>query len=143
MPNVLETVSEQWEPLIVGFACQRCMVDRPAGASTVRFIPLPCLVRANPQLVVRALQKGADGLFLAGGECRSCPQAQGISSTLNRLVLMHRLLEFIGMEPERFQVWLVGTDGESGQAELLADRINTMEKTVRALGPNKKLRDER
>ncbi|MDI6880137.1 MAG: hydrogenase iron-sulfur subunit [Desulfitobacteriaceae bacterium] len=142
MPDVLETVSEQWEPLIVGFACRHCRDDRPAGAAKVRLITLPCLGRANPQLVVRALQKGADGLFLAGGECRGCPWAQGISSTLNRLVLMRRLLEFLGLETERFQVWLVGAGLNQGQTESLAGRINAMEKTVRALGPNKKLRDE-
>lgn len=141
MLSVVKPDIEHWEPLIIGFTCQRSLSICPSGIPNLRQIPVLCLGRVNPQLVIKALQKGADGIFFAGGRCRHCPQAQGISSTLNRLLLMQRLTQFLGVEAERFQVWFSPDSLQSAEGHD-EDRIAKMVADIKQLGPNKKLREE-
>jgi coenzyme F420-reducing hydrogenase delta subunit len=50
---------------------------------------------------------------------------------------MTKLLEFVGVEPERFKVrWVAGSE-----ANRFVDVCTQMSEEVRALGPNRKLRD--
>ncbi len=52
---------------------------------------------------------------------------------------MKRMLEFVGVEPGRFHArWLSGSE-----AQKFADTITSITEQVKALGPNKKLRDIR
>ena len=141
MLRVVEPDIEDWEPLIIGFTCQRSLSICQSGIPNLRQIPVLCLGRVNPQLVIKALQQGADGIFLAGGRCRHCPQAQGISSTLNRMLLMQRLTQFFGLEAERFQVWFSQEALQSAE-DYDEDRIAKMMSDIKQLGPNKKLREE-
>lgn len=128
--------------MIIGFACHRCSPPDVPFNPNLAVIPLHCLGRMNPQLLLQAFCKGADGVFLAGNDCHRCPYAQGISSTLNRLRLAQRMLGFLGLEPERVQIWL--RHQESDQAEwLYAHALFDMAAELKALGPNMKFREER
>lgn len=50
---------------------------------------------------------------------------------------MQRLLEFVGVDPQRFQVrWISGSEGQK-----FAQVITDMTEDIKALGPNRKLRD--
>lgn len=50
---------------------------------------------------------------------------------------MQRMLEFTGVEPQRFQVrWVSGSEGPR-----FAQIISELTEEVKALGPNRKLRD--
>ena len=52
-------------------------------------------------------------------------------------MLMKRMLEYIGIEPERFQTkWISGSE-----ANKFAETIKEMTEEIKALGPNRKLRD--
>lgn len=52
--------------------------------------------------------------------------------------MMQGLLEFVGIEPERFHVtWVSGSEGQR-----FADLISELTAKVRSLGPNRKLRDQ-
>jgi len=51
---------------------------------------------------------------------------------------MQRLLEFVGVDPQRFQArWISGSE-----AAKFADTITKLTEQIRPLGPNRKLRDE-
>jgi len=53
------------------------------------------------------------------------------------LLVLERMLEFIGIEPARFRVrWVSGSEGPR-----FAEIITQMTEEIRALGPNRKLRD--
>lgn len=63
-----------WEPTIIGFACNWCSY---AGADlaglgrlnyppNVRVVRVPCSGRVNPQFIIRAFQRGVDGILVAG-----------------------------------------------------------------------------
>jgi coenzyme F420-reducing hydrogenase delta subunit len=51
---------------------------------------------------------------------------------------MQRVLQFMGLEPERFQArWVSGSEGPR-----FAEIITRITEDIRALGPNRKLRDD-
>ena len=65
---------ESWEPKIVAFCCHWCAyagadlagLNRLQYPPNIRLVRLPCSGRINPQFVLRAFQKGADGVLVAG-----------------------------------------------------------------------------
>lgn len=67
-------VANNWEPRIVAFCCNWCAyagadlagLNRIQYPPNVRVIRVPCSGRVNPQFVVRAFQRGADGVLVAG-----------------------------------------------------------------------------
>ena len=56
-----------------------------------------------------------------------------------RRFVFKRLLEYVGIEPERFQVrWISGSEGQK-----FSENAIKLSEDIRALGPNRKLRDVR
>lgn len=63
-----------WEPKIIGFFCNWCSyagadlagVSRMSYPPNIRIIRVPCSSRINPYVVLRALQRGADGVLISG-----------------------------------------------------------------------------
>ncbi len=56
-----------------------------------------------------------------------------------RFLLFKRLLEYAGFEPGRFQLrWISGSEGGK-----VVDTVREMTEQIRALGPNRKMRDDR
>ena len=68
------TDNKEFYPNIVGFNCNRCSyagadlagVSRMKYPANVRVIRVPCSSRVNPSFVLRAFQKGADGVLVSG-----------------------------------------------------------------------------
>ncbi|GAW92993.1 coenzyme F420-reducing hydrogenase, delta subunit [Calderihabitans maritimus] len=69
-----QPAAENWEPKIVAFCCNWCAyagadlagLNRIQYPPNVRVIRVPCSGRVNPQFVVRAFQRGADAVLVAG-----------------------------------------------------------------------------
>ncbi len=63
-----------WQPKLVVFACNWCSyaaadlagLNRMEYPADVRIIRTPCSGRMDPLLVLRAFNRGADGVFLSG-----------------------------------------------------------------------------
>lgn len=136
-------LSEQreWEPKIVAFCCNWCSyagadlagISRFVYPPNVRIIRVPCSGRVNPQFVLKAFQKGADGVIVAGCHPGDCHYSTGNYYTRRRFLLLKRLLEFIGIEPERFHVrWISGSEGQK-----FAEVMRDVTEQVRAVGPRK------
>jgi F420-non-reducing hydrogenase iron-sulfur subunit len=73
----IERVQESppdWEPNILAFACHYCAfaaadlagVMRLSYSTAVKIIRLPCTGKLDPYYVLRALERGIDGVFVAG-----------------------------------------------------------------------------
>ncbi len=139
-------MSHSWQPRIVAFACRWCTyagadlagtrrMDYPAS---VRLIRVPCSGRVNPSFVVRAFQRGADGVLVAGCHPGDCHYIEGNLFTRRRYSLVKRLLEYLGMEPERFRVeWISAAEGAR-----FAQLVEEMTEQVSKLGPNAKMREQ-
>ncbi len=136
-----------FEPLIVAFCCNWCSyaggdlagTSRMAYPHNVRVIRVPCSSRVSPNFVLRAFQRGADGVLVAGCHPGDCHYLTGNYYARRRLSALRQILEFLGLEPERFEVhWISGSEGAK-----FARVMGEVTEKIRALGPNRKLRDLR
>lgn len=140
----MSVVKENFEPLIVAFCCNWCSyagadlagTSRMPYPANVRIVRVPCSSRVNPSFIIRAFQRGADGVIVAGCHPGDCHYHSGNFFTRRRLSVMRKLLEYMGIEPERFQVrWISGSEGAK-----FAQVMTGLTEEVKALGPNRKLR---
>lgn len=138
--------TENFEPKILVFACNWCTyagadlagVSRLQYPPNVRVLRVPCSCRVNPQFVVRAFQRGIDGVLVAGCHPGDCHYTTGNYYTRRRFLLMTRMLEYVGVDPGRFHTrWISGSEGPKFQ-----EVVTQMTEEIRQLGPNRKLRDD-
>lgn len=91
-----------------------------------------CSGRVDLAFVLRAFQKGADGVIVGGcrfGECHYV--TDGNYSALNMAHLARRLLEHAGLQPERLRIeWISAAEGAR-----FAEIMNDFTAQVRQLGP--------
>ena len=132
-------MSEQFEPVIVGFLCNWCSYRAAdlAGTARMKYAPnmrairVMCSGRVDPQFVLKALREGADGVMIAGCHPGECHYVEGNKKALRRYILLKRMLKQWGIESERVQlVWASASEGN-----ILADAVDRMTEEVRALGP--------
>jgi len=132
-------MSEQYEPVIVGFLCNWCSYRAAdlAGTARIKYAPnlrpirVMCSGRVDPQFVLQALRSGADGVLIAGCHPGECHYVNGNIKALRRFTLLRKTLEQWGIEHERVQLlWASASEGT-----ILAAAVNRMTEEVRALGP--------
>ncbi len=69
-----QATRQEWTPKVVAFCCNWCAyagadlagLNRLQYPPNVRVIRVPCSGRVNPQFVIRAFQRGADAVLVAG-----------------------------------------------------------------------------
>jgi len=107
-------------------------VTRQAYAPEIRIIRLMCTGRVDLAFVLRAFQKGADGVIIGGcwlGECHYV--TEGNYYALNMMHLCKRLLEYTGVNPERLRIeWISSSEGVR-----FAEVMNDFTGRLRELGP--------
>jgi len=132
-------MSEQYEPVIVGFLCNWCSYRAAdlAGTARIHYAPnmrpirVMCSGRVDPQFVLKALREGADGVMIAGCHPGECHYVEGNYKAMRRFLLLKRMLRQFGVEEERVQlVWASASEGI-----VLAEAVNRMTEQLRALGP--------
>lgn len=132
-------MSEQFEPIIIGFLCNWCSYRAAdlAGTSRLHYAPnmrpirVMCSGRVDPQFVLKAFKEGADGVMIAGCHPGECHYVEGNIKTMRRFYLLRRLLNQWGIEEDRLQlVWASASEGT-----ILAEAVDRMTEQVRALGP--------
>jgi F420-non-reducing hydrogenase iron-sulfur subunit len=128
-----------WRTRIVAFFCNWCTytaadlagVSRLKYASNVRVIRLMCSGRVDPQFIVEALVKGADGVLIGGCHPGDCHYVEGNYKMLRRFRMLQRLLRSMGVEPERVRLeWISAAEGEKVKRV-----VNELTEAVRRLGP--------
>jgi coenzyme F420-reducing hydrogenase delta subunit len=126
-------------PKIVGFLCNWCSYAGADMTGTsrlhyphpIRIIRVPCSGRVEPLLVVRAFLDGADGVLVAGCHPGDCHYGDGNFIARRRYALMHRFLEFIGVERERLRIeWVSAAEGQR-----FAQVVIELTEAVQELGP--------
>ena len=132
-------MSEQYEPVIVGFLCNWCSYRAAdlAGTSRLQYAPnlrvirVMCSGRVDPQFILKALKSGADGVMVAGCHPGECHYVEGNIKALRRFKLLKHMLRQLGIEEERVQlVWASASEGT-----ILAQAIDEMTEQLRPLGP--------
>ena len=91
-----------------------------------------CTGRVDISFVLRAFSKGADGVFVGGcwpGECHYV--TEGNYDALFNMHLARKLLEYVGVNPERLRLeWISASEGMR-----YAEIMNDFGKKLKALGP--------
>ncbi len=91
-----------------------------------------CTGRVDLAFMLRAFQKGADGVIIGGcwpGECHY--MTEGNYDALGNMYLCKKLLEHVGVNPERLRLeWIAASEG-SRFAEIMSD----FAAKLRELGP--------
>ncbi len=107
-------------------------MTRQTYATEIRIIRLMCTGRVDLAFVLRAFQKGADGVIIGGcwpGECHYV--TEGNYDALGNMLLGRKLLEKIGVAPGRMRLeWISAAEG-SRFAEIMSDFADQL----RELGP--------
>jgi len=128
-----------WEPRIVAFFCNWCTytaadlagVSRLRHAPNARIIRVMCSGRLDPQFILDAFARGADGVLIGGCHPGDCHYMEGNYKTLRRARLLERMLDDMGIHRDRFRLeWISASEGEK-----VKSTINDMVARVRALGP--------
>jgi F420-non-reducing hydrogenase iron-sulfur subunit len=130
----------EFEPNIIGFLCNWCSyagadlagtsrLKYPANVKTIRVM---CSGRVDPVYVLEALKKGADGVLIAGCHPGDCHYQSGNYKANRRMKLLKKMLEELGLEPERVKFSYIS----ASEGKEFADLISELTETIRKLGPN-------
>jgi F420-non-reducing hydrogenase iron-sulfur subunit len=134
-----------FRPRIVAFLCNWCSyagadlagTTRVKHRAEVRIVRVPCSGRVDLSFIVKAFERGADGVIVGGCHPGDCHYVTGNYTTRRRMFVLRELLGLLGIEPERLQVtWCSASEG-SKWAEVVEDTCNTIDR----LGPLEKFRD--
>jgi len=132
-------MSENFEPVIIGFTCNWCSYRAADMAGTarmkyppnIRLIRLMCSGRLDPTFVIKALAGGADAVLISGCHPGDCHYIEQNYKALRRFHLLRRTLTQMGVEPGRLKlIWASAAEGA-----ILAAEITKFVEEVRALGP--------
>jgi len=128
-----------WEPRIVAFFCNWCTYAAAdlAGTSRLKYPPnarvirVMCSGRVDPQFVVEAFARGADGVLIGGCHPGDCHYMEGNYKTMRRVTLLRRVLRAMGIQDARLRLeWISASEGEK-----VARVISEMVEAIRAIGP--------
>ncbi len=132
-------MSESFEPRIVAFLCNWCSyagadnagIARMPSPSNVLPIRVMCSGRVSAEMVLRAFRSGADGVLVLGCHIGDCHYIDGNHRTIKRMPLLHNLLTYVGIHPDRFRLdWV-----SSAEAPKFAKVTKEFVDAVRELGP--------
>jgi F420-non-reducing hydrogenase iron-sulfur subunit len=129
-----------YEPKIVGFLCNWCSyagadlagVSRFQYPPNIRVIRVMCSGRVHPAHILEAFRNGADGVLVAG--CHppnDCHYISGNLKAKRRVAMLKKLMEQMGMDPERLRLeWVSAAEGEK-----FARVVTEFTNTLREKGP--------
>lgn len=91
-----------------------------------------CSGMVDPEIVVRALTRGADGVLIAGCHLGECHYLEGNMKTNARTEVVRLVLQLKGIDPERFETRWVS----SAEAPKFVEVVTQFSEKIRRLGPN-------
>jgi F420-non-reducing hydrogenase iron-sulfur subunit len=121
MSSSSEVGMGDFEPKIVAFACNWCSyagadlagVSRLQYPPNVRTIRVMCSGRVSPGFILRAFERGADGVFVSGCHLGDCHYGFGNRRAEKQIAQARRLIELLGLHPDRLRLeWISASEGE-------------------------------
>ncbi|MCP4008312.1 MAG: hydrogenase iron-sulfur subunit [Proteobacteria bacterium] len=127
-------------PEIVAFCCRHCAYSaadlagggRISYSPAVKIVELPCTGRANALEILHALEKGADGVAVAGCLPGTCHYIKGNTQAKHRVTHVKELLKTIGLEEHRAR--MINISAAMG-AQFVVE-ITSFVDTIKTLGPS-------
>jgi len=105
---------------------------RLAYPANIRIVNVPCTGRVDMIHLLKAFENGADGVYVAGCQEGECHFQNGNLKAKKRVYAVRKILEEIGIEPERVEMFnMAASDGPR-----FAAIAREMTERIRALGPS-------
>lgn len=131
---------ENFEPEIIAFCCHYCAYTAADMAGSkricyppnVKIIRVPCTGKVDAIHLMKAIQKGADGVYVAGCLVGDCHFKNGNVRAARRVEYVQKLLEEIGISGERVEMITMS----AGMGERFAETAAEFTEKIRKLGPN-------
>jgi F420-non-reducing hydrogenase iron-sulfur subunit len=131
---------ENYEPEIVAFCCHYCAYTaadmagskRISYPANVKIIRVPCTGKVDAIHIMKALEKGADGVYVAGCLEGDCHFKNGNTRAKHRVDRVKNILEDLGWEKDR--VTMVNIS--AGMGEKFASTALEFTEKIKSLGPN-------
>ena len=125
---------------IVAFCCRHCAYSaadlagsgRMSYPPAVKIVEMPCTGRASVLEILHALEKGADGVAVAGCLPGTCHYIQGNTHAGQRVDHAAVLLAEIGLEPGR--VRMINVSAAMGEQFVI--EVTNFAEAIEALGPS-------
>ena len=131
---------EKFEPVVVAFCCHYCAYTAAdmAGSkrlpypANVNIVRVPCSGKVDAIHLMKAFEKGADGVYVAGCLQGDCHFKNGNTKVARRVAYVKKLLDDIGIGGERLEMYYMS----AGMGERFARVATEMTQKIRELGPN-------
>jgi len=104
-------------------------LDYPAN---IKIIRVPCTGKVDVMYLIRAIQKGADGVYVVGCLEGSCHYNEGNFRAREKVEHVRMILEEIGLEADRVRMYNLS----SGEGPTFAAYAREMTELIKAMGPN-------
>lgn len=133
------TASTAFEPTIIAFVCNWCTytgadlagTSRLKMAPNVRIIRAPCSSRVSPLFIIKAFERGADGVIVSGCHTGDCHYSTGNYYARRRFAIFRELLDFLGIDTNRVTFsWVSASEGPKWQ-----EVVNDTAARIKQLGP--------
>ena len=129
-----------FEPQIIAFCCNWCTYAAAdlAGTSRVQYPPNVYIVRVmcsgmvNPDYVLRAFEKGADGVIVSGCHYTDCHYIDGPVKCDAMFAQLKRLLHTLGVEDQRLRREMISTSEGTVFARVVQEFVDQLKE----LGPS-------
>ena len=131
---------ENFEPVIVAFCCHFCAYtaadmagsQRLEYSPNVKIIRVPCSGKVDAIHIIKAFEKGADGVYVAGCLDGDCHFKNGNNRASRRVEYVQKYLDEIGIGSERLEMVKMS----AGMGYLFAQIAIDMTEKIRKLGPS-------
>ena len=131
--------SDQFEPQILAYCCKYCAYAAADLAGSMRLeyppnvkvIQLPCSGRVDMLHLLKAIENGADGVYVAGCLEGECHFVEGNLKTRKKVEQVKKTLAAVGIEPERVEMYNLS----SAMGPRFAEIAIEMTERIRELGP--------
>lgn len=135
-----DTDKRHFEPQIIAFCCKYCAYAAGDLAGSMRLnypanikvIQVPCTGRVDMLHLLKAIEDGADGVYVAGCLEGECHFMEGNLKTKKRVTAVRMLLVDAGVAPDRVRMFNLSSAMGPRFAEIAAE----MTESIKALGPN-------
>ncbi len=131
---------ENFEPVIVAFCCHYCAYTAADMAGSkrlsyppnVKIVRVPCSGKVDAIHIMKAFEKGADGVYVAGCLEGDCHFKNGNMKVSRRVNYIKKLLDEIGINGDRLEMVMMS----AGMGDYFAKKATEITDKIRSLGPN-------
>ncbi|MBP8625610.1 MAG: hydrogenase iron-sulfur subunit [Syntrophorhabdaceae bacterium] len=114
---------------IIGFACSYCSFKASEMAGSLRMkypegiklVEVPCSSRVDPAFIIKALNEGADGVFVAGCHPGDCHFIKGNYYTRRKIAALKEMLDVFSMKDKLRLFWV-----SASEARRFVDKVSNL-----------------